>query len=441
MEDPRRWLRRAAAFWLGVEASYLALFIVRTLKVQRRTPRRLDATLRRRAFEHTLAEADAFPADMAVWLGGPLATVRRGNLREWLAEAFFSQDWDQLDASAVDELRGYAAAIEANVGVTFAPGFAAGLAPMLTTTSRVMPLPRPLALHALSHGACALIEHIYLRSRGFARYPATARRCVAYWHRPAARGEGGKSENAPTVFVHGIGLGLAAPYLPFLHTLQRELARPGRERELFLPEIRRCRLAPEVGHDIPSEAAVASCFSEMLHEHGHERANWIAHSFGSFVMAWVQRHQPRLLKRLVLVDPCCFLLSNPHTARTVLYQWCDGPNTSPIIPSLLDVGMAYLRSAPRIARTMRRHFCWVQNSMRADELPPETLVVLGGADVFSPVAKVRAYLQRHARPGLEVLWNDGAHHGWPLMTPGSATQRRVIAFVQGEGEEDAIDAV
>ena len=420
----RRTLRRYAPllyFWLGVEASYLAFCVTTMMAMQRRTPRRLTAARRRRAFEHALAEADDFAADMALWLGASdaLRSLRRGDLEVWLADSFFSLTRAQLDAADAAEVHEYADAVETALGLSLAPGTTRGLRPMLLSTSTVLSIHRPLALHACTHGVCGAIEQLYLRSRGFTRYAASGARRIAYWHR-AARAPGAHPNPNPsaTVFVHGIGLGIAAPYLPFVHALQRALAA---SRDIFLVEIRRCRMAPEWGDSVPSEEIVAASLARMLSAHGHADADWVAHSFGSFVVAWVVYYRRSIINRLALVDPTCFLLSNPAMAHTVMYR---------ARPALVDAIMLYLRTEPRIARTMRRHFCWIQNSIRADELPPATLVILAERDVFTPVALVEAYLARYARPGLEVECVPRAHHGFPLMTD-ARTQARVIAFCGG----------
>ena len=114
-------------------------------------------------------------------------------------------------------------------------------------------------------------------------------------------------KNVPIVFCHGIGVGLI-----FYMTLIDELMKLG--RPLILPEI------PYVSGFRPWQspnavlppAAVTSSLMSILACHGHERAAFLGHSYGTSYLSFMCKYAPSAVAALLFLDPVCFCLHCPR---------------------------------------------------------------------------------------------------------------------------------
>jgi len=245
---------------------------------------------------------------------------------------------------------------------------------------------------------------------------------LSYFHRPppAHPGlliEGGKpvppSQDSPVVLIHGLGVGIT-PYLRFIRML-------GRSRECFvieLPEISQacCELV------LPPKEMADSLF-EMLKAHGHDKAIFLAHSYGTFVMSWVLQFRREIVAKTVLLDPVALLLAQPDVAYNFLYRHPDNP--------MLKVVANFVRWELFAAHVLMRHFYWQYNVIWKEDLPPDSLVVMSSHDDICNAHYIRRYLEDHQRQGqdtLQVVWLEGFFHGGFLLS--SAAQIQVLGLLK-----------
>ena len=75
-----------------------------------------------------------------------------------------------------------------------------------------------------------------------------------------------------------------------------------------------------------------------------------------------------------------------------------------------------------IAESFGRKFCWRALMLWAEDLPPRSLVAVGGRDDLVPGTMIRASMQACGK-GDQVLWLQGSVHGEVVLTQ----QRQAIA--------------
>merc|ERR1712062_430065 len=232
---------------------------------------------------------------------------------------------------------------------------------------------------------------------GFTYHPKCAGSSTGSFHKPPCSMPGevivdGEAKlgdtKSPLVFIHGLGIGLS-PYLFFIRRLAAT-------RECFvveLPEVSQSCTETVLPPNQMAEAMVA-----MLGAHGHAKACFIAHSYGSFVMSWVLRACPDIVTKVVLLDPTCFLLAQPDVAFNFLYR---RPNN----PFLLIVAN-FVRWELFSANVLMRHFYWYHNVLWVDELPARTAVILSGSDDITNAKAVRCHLEVAQRRWTETGSNS-----------------------------------
>lgn len=116
----------------------------------------------------------------------------------------------------------------------------------------------------------------------------------------------------------------------------------------------------------------------------HVGVHLLGHSFGTFVMAWIIRRRPDLVKFATFLDPVCFRLFSPDLAYNMVYR---EPKT------WLQVGMQYFAAKElHISQCLTRQFNWGQFVLWPEKLKCPTLAVLSGCDSVLPAHSVRVYL-------------------------------------------------
>eukprot|EP00434_Breviolum_minutum_P003163 symbB.v1.2.002784.t1/scaffold150.1/size295742/3 len=189
----------------------------------------------------------------------------------------------------------------------------------------------------------------------------------------------------------------------------------GRSRECFvieLPEISQacCEL-------VLTPKEMADSVSQMLKAHGHDKAVFLAHSYGTFVMSWVLHFRRHIVAKTVLLDPVALLLAQPDVAYNFLYRHPDNP--------MLKVVANFVRWELFSAHVLMRHFYWHQNVLWKEDLPPDSLVVMSSHDDICNAHYVRRYLEDHQRQGqdqLQLLWLEGFFHGGFLLSSAAQIQ-------------------
>ena len=294
-------------------------------------------------------------------------------------------------------------------------------------------LPYPLVLYA-AFAAMDVTARLVLRLFGF-RHHTTPDGTLSYFHRPATSA----APPPPVVLLPGIGIGPAG-YVPLL---LRVLCADGAAAFLVeLPHVAAGRLHGGV----PEEEAAAAALLAMLRTHGEASARWVAHSYGSFVLAWLLRHADGAAKAAVrsavLLDPAAVLVAFPHVLHGAVYR---RPLESPLavqacasakqpaarsrlgrLRTKARLAMAYaVTKEAHIALAVQRHTFWPSASLWLDDLPAgcRVTVALSEGDVLLPTREVAAYAAamgaRSAAHGvsIDVLWMRGHQHGEVALNP------------------------
>lgn len=318
-------------------------------------------------------------------------------------------------------------ALEQRFGWRFAEGFNATARPIRINFDPLKVWCHPLCYYLGVH-ALRAATHQTMRIFGFVHHggvaggisyfryipPEAPGQLIALGHAapplspPAA-------QQLPVVFIHGLGCGLAV-YLRFLRRLACS-------RECFVVEL------PEISQlgveAVMPPSDMADAIDAMLRAHGHARACFVAHSYGTFVMSWILRARRSLVERVVLLDPVCFLLAQPDVAFNFLYR-------QPSNLFLLAVAN-FVRWELFSANVLMRHFYWYHNVLWLDELPPECVVALSSKDDIANACFVRRYLENYQQRGgqagrdLKLLWFEGFFHGEIMLS--KLAQLQIMEYV------------
>jgi hypothetical protein len=384
-------LRTAAQLWLIAEALFLGTFLVRRqLDVDDGPGGPASGKLTDEARAALLARVlDATPDHeqlLAGWFHNcSFADIRRGNLAEWAAWAFFQAEPAGLSPAEQEALEGVIATVEGRWGCSFAPGYDSRVRSIRLPYDRLSSVHRPLFIYAAINCVLTVI-HRRVRRVGFSWHEPAAGG-LGFWHRPRLRWAG--APGAPLVFLHGIGAGGAPAGLA--------IARRFPDSEIFLPNLPHIsyRLWPGPVLTVAStvdaiEAMLAAHAAAALAAHGG--AIFVGHSFGTAVLSWVLQKRPSLARGALFLDPICFMLHHPALASNFLYR---SPATLSELALWAGVGSEYW-----VNRYLHRHFgpTWHETSLALDQLPRElwdagrVAVVLGEEDSVIDAGIVHGYL-------------------------------------------------
>ncbi|CAK9076691.1 unnamed protein product [Durusdinium trenchii] len=405
-----RFLEITGVLFVLAEASFLVwLHSLRSrLNVVKPIAQRLQPAKSFDIFQRTFKQVDqcakwSIGRTPTEWLEGwfkktPMSKIKRGNLEE-------------------TELEDMVKECEKRYNWCFDEGYTPGVLPMRINFDPIQAWYHPLWYYAAIKGLC-IATRSAMQLMGFTRCSAGR---LSYFHRPAPAYpgllvEGGKpvppSQDSPVVLIHGLGVGIT-PYLRFIRML-------GRTRECFVIELPEISQACSEEVLPPQEMADAMC--QMLKAHGHDKAVFLAHSYGTFVMSWVLRFRRDIVAKTVMLDPVALLLAQPDVAYNFLYRHPDNP--------MLKVVANFVRWELFAAHVLMRHFYWHQNVVWKEDLPPNSLVVMSSHDDICNAHYIRRYLEDHQRSGhdkLQVLWLEGFFHGGLLLN--SAAQIQVLGLL------------
>jgi pimeloyl-ACP methyl ester carboxylesterase len=345
--------------------------------------RALDATSDYAAFVEGWFDFDR-PLDGSPGVEPNYMDLSRTDVERWIAGNTFGKEVEDLDPGEVTQLGKMCTLLEKRLKHRFAEGdakYPSMNGPLDPMVARQHPL--------LLYAAFSAVRSSYraeLRTSGFRR---VRKGSVSYWHRPGT--------GTPIVFVHGIGIGLAAYRKP-LSELKLTSA------PLFFLELDAVSttLSKE---SMPSNQEVTADVIEMLdsYEKG-SAAVFIGHSFGTTVLASVLRAHPSRVAGMVFVEPVCFLLNLSKVTRRFLYDKNAGP--------ILDI----IRNDPGNAETIRRRFWWQEGSTFLADLRKlrgkPVSCFLAEEDKIVPTEEVAKYLSRARFRKIQVERYPGGHGEW-----------------------------
>lgn len=223
----------------------------------------------------------------------------------------------------------------------------------------------------------------------------------------------------PIVFIHGIGIGLGY-YLPLIDELVK-LRRP-----LFLPEIPYVSgFRPWISRkSILTPAAVVSFLTQMLASHGHLKASFIGHSYGTSWLSYMCKYAQDAMCSVLFLDPICFCLHQPCLTKSFVYSRADPGSISYMI-----------RTDVIINWTIQRSFPWSRIILFEEEIPNiPCSIYLSENDALIPFKTIEKYFRlkcAHIRDYKEQvafvtdrinvsIFRDMAHGDWADV-PSTAT--------------------
>ena len=306
----------------------------------------------------------------------------------------------------------------------------------------VYPLVFNLGILGLTDGLLRAL----MKSRGFERLCIGS--TVYYYHEGSAQIQSEESmgigddedEEAdqliPIVFCHGIGIGLSY-YLPMIDELLK-LGHP-----LFLPEIPYvCGFRPWLSRKsiLTPHAAVAT-LTAMLASHGHLKATFIGHSYGTSWLSYMCKYSPDSIAALQFLDPIVFCLHMPCLTKSFVYHRSDPGSLSYMI-----------RTDVIINWTIQRSFPWSRIALFTEEIPANIpcSIFISENDVLIPVDAVTGYLKskgaefcdlneasvEHFSKGpINVTLIRGQAHGdWPMCVKSSASVAEAARVLTEQAE-------
>ncbi|GMH82628.1 hypothetical protein TrST_g12519 [Triparma strigata] len=309
--------------------------------------------------------------------------LKKENLADWLAWAFWARKVEELGAEEEEEIEQMITLVEEWAGEGGEGGELDGgrndsLISMRLSIDEIRSAHHPLIHYLVTHAGCCGAGYVLLKWRGFERKKIGG---MVYWRKEGR--SGGEGERCPIVFISGIGIGLVA-YLKLVDRWLEE--HPG--REIFLVDLPEYSLRFTTSVSILSPLDRASALTAML---GGRGAHFVGHSLGSVVISWVIRLAPEsVVKAATFIDPVCFLLFHSSVAANFVYR----PPATP-----LDCLVSYFVAKELyVNNALHRHFRWQTNLLDPALLEDikGVSVVLSDHDHYVPSQAVERHLNLEA---------------------------------------------
>ena len=430
---------------LPLELCFAAYMCARMKHLERQAPRRLFERISRQqrmaslqrvldavavAHVHSDDASEPLARFLSAWHGHAHAPLRRGNLRRFLSANCFFTQLEDLDGQQRCELEEMMQAVTANF--TVPPGEDPELRHMEVSTAatKLQWLPFPLAIYT-SLAAVHVVSDAFMWCAGFTHQRDGV---LDVWHKPPTSSSG--ASQPPVVLLPGIGVGVGG-YLPLLlHMLHASGA--DANASVFAVQLPHITVGHLGDRRMPDERTVVASIAAMLARHqrgGASGARFIAHSYGSFVLAWMLHDATarQLVRSALLLDPVALLISFPHTTHGAVYRGLfEQPMTvalsglQPPPPTILVqlramlqllITHAFTREA-HVALALQKNVHWPTYSLWLDDFPPgcSVTVALSTDDALVPSAEVARYsaaaaARRRGDISVSVLWLKQHAHG------------------------------
>lgn len=208
---------------------------------------------------------------------------------------------------------------------------------------------------------------------------------LTYWYKPSPASKTNEPETLPVVFIHGIGAGLKI-YRDKITKISKENPRSA----IYLLEVPAVTM--KFVEKLPKKKEFVAAVSALLKSNGHKEAIFCGHSLGTVVTTWIVHSAPELCKRVILIDPVCFLLHLPDVAFNFLHR-------KPVTANHW-LYWYFVSNEPGIAWFLGRGFFWFENILWIEEIPKtcEMTVFLSENDMIVDVPSVFKYLTHETIP-------------------------------------------
>ncbi|KAJ6515813.1 hypothetical protein C8R45DRAFT_957697 [Mycena sanguinolenta] len=369
----------------------------------------------------------------------PWSSIRRVQVKQWLYWSIFNKELPEehnMPPSHQAILDETLELLEKRLGTRVPHGSNPAASPMRMTIDKVHIYGRPFFYYSLIAGVNWYLRTWYAKHWNLRHGNYKGLEYLVYvpdnWD--AVNGP------RPTVFLHGLGLGLLQ-YHPVTRDLRLQF--PGRplliplqphiSQDVFHPRFldpicrqdladRLAGLMHELGWvELPSKDSVDLSQEDVL----GPGVTMVSHSNGSYLHAWCLKQHPEIITRSCFVDPVTFCSWEGDACYNFLYRL-------PVTGYELVVSY-FVGCELGVANLLRRHFDWSSNALWYEEIPnarnpSRSLFLLGGRDDIINAERVKKYLTSHGvRKG---IWFDPDGLHGDALRPGGAGHARVLQWIR-----------
>ena len=157
---------------------------------------------------------------------------------------------------------------------------------------------------------------------------------------------------------------------------------------------------------VPAPDEVAERIVWDLRRMGYGRAVFVAHSYGTFVLARVLKRFPERVHNVVMLDPAAILLAAPDLLYNFIYK---GPCTDSWAAFSKDAVKAVCQRDPGLAATMCRKFYWHALNLWPEDIPAGAVVFVAGRDALLPSGAIVRMLEMFGRH-VDLVYDPDAEH-------------------------------
>ena len=121
----------------------------------------------------------------------------------------------------------------------------------------------------------------------------------------------------------------------------------------------------------------------MLASHGHMKASFIGHSYGTSWVSYMCKYAKDTMASVLFLDPICFCLHHPCLTKSFVYHRADPGSVSYMVKT--DVIINW---------TIQRSFPWSRIILFVEDIPDiPCSIYLSAHDVLIPIDIVETYLK------------------------------------------------
>ena len=310
------------------------------------------------------------------FMGNKVSDIRQGNMVEFIAYGFYSKKTEELTAPEKARIGSFLQDTCDTYDISFQEGYNPDVKFMGHTIEPIRAFHKPLILYLLMEfvGICS---HSVLYLYGFKRMKHGG---ITKWiYRPGTC----EDTKPPFVFLHGIGFGV----LPYIHFII-SIINMQRDRVFILVEMRHVALRM-YSNDAPNLTSLASDIVDAMEYAGYDKGIFIAHSYGTFVLAQILQSTRSSVFQAFLIDPVCLMTCHPKLTSNFVYRSFQGLPVS--FRRFMDLVQFIFSRDLTLAQTFCRRFNGMEIMLWPDDFPDnaKNVIVLSGKDPLIPIDLVQ----------------------------------------------------